>query len=167
MGRIWLGSIIDENVVRKSTRTRRKPVMTNVDFNNKRYDDGDIVDGTIHMNIPDEEPGMTEGDLLRHVFGVVMLNYFSIKSGINRYGEAGKQAVDKELQQLHGMDTYEPMDPDKFTRLERTKSLASLMFLVEKRNGLIKLLQTAANIGKKRVTKIRMLLRPPFQMRAQ
>ena len=60
--RRWLGSIIDENGVRKSTWTCRKPVITNVDFNNKRYENGDVVDGTIHMNIPEEEPGMTEGD---------------------------------------------------------------------------------------------------------
>ena len=67
-----------------------------------------------------------------------MLQSFSIKAGLNRYGEAGKKAVNKDLQQLHDMDTYEPMNPDKLTRLENTKSLASLMFLVEKINGLIK-----------------------------
>ena len=92
---IWMGSIIDENSVRKSTCARCKPVMNNVDFNNKRYNDGDVVDGTIHMNIPEEEPGMTEGDSLLHVLGVAMLQSFSIKSGLNRYGEAGKKAVNK------------------------------------------------------------------------
>ena len=59
---IWMGSIIDENGVRKSTRECRKPVVTYVDFTNRRYYYGDAVDGTIHMNIPEEEPGMTEGD---------------------------------------------------------------------------------------------------------
>ena len=57
------------------------------------------------------------------------------------------------------------MDPDKLTRLEKTEALASLMFLVEKRNGIIK--ARAVGDGSKRVTKIRMLPRPPFQMRAQ
>ena len=55
-----LGIIIDENGVRKSMRACRKPVITNINFNNKRYDDSDVVNGTIHMNIPEEEPGMTE-----------------------------------------------------------------------------------------------------------
>ena len=134
----WMGSIIDDNSLRKSTRARRKPVVTNVDFTNKRYDDGDVVDGTIHMNIPEEEPGMTEVYLLLHVLRVALLQSFSIKSGLNRYVEAGKKAFNKELQQLHYMDTYEPMDPDKLTWLEKTKALVSLMFLVEKRNWLIK-----------------------------
>ena len=67
---------------------------------------------------------MTEGDFLIHVLGVAMLQSFSITAGLNRYGEAGKKAVNKELQQLHDMDTYEPMDPDKFTRLEKTVALA-------------------------------------------
>ena len=37
----------------KYTQARRKPVVTYVDFTNKRYGDGDVVDGTIHMNIPE------------------------------------------------------------------------------------------------------------------
>ena len=122
--RRWLRSIFYENGVRKSTRARRKPVITNEDFNNKRNDHSDVVDGKIHMNIPEEEPCMNEGDSLLHVLGVAMIQSFSIKSGLNRYGEAGKKAVNKELQQLHDMDTYEPMDPDKFTRLEKTVALA-------------------------------------------
>ena len=76
--RRWLRSIFYENGVRKSTRARRKPVVTNVDFNNKRYNDSDVVDGTIHMNIPEQEPGMTEGDSLLHVLGVAMLQSFII-----------------------------------------------------------------------------------------
>ena len=94
--------------------------MTNVDFTNKRYDDRDVVDGTIHMNITEEEPGMTEGYLLLRVLGVAMLQSFSLKSGLNLYGEAGEKAVNKVLQQLHDMDTYKPMDPNKLTRLENT-----------------------------------------------
>ena len=47
----WMGSIIDENGVRKSTQARHKPIVTNVDFTNKRYDDGDVIGVTIHMII--------------------------------------------------------------------------------------------------------------------
>ena len=107
----WMGSIIDENGVRKSMQARHKPIVTNVDFTNKRYNNGDVVYGTIHMNIPEEEPGMAEVDSLLSVLGVVMLHYFGIKAGLNRYGDVGKKAVNKELQQLHDMDTYELMDP--------------------------------------------------------
>ena len=38
---------------------------------------------------------MTEGDSLLHVLGVAMLQSFIIKAGLNRYGEAGKKAVNK------------------------------------------------------------------------
>ena len=76
------------------------------------------------MNIPEEEPGMTEVDSLLRVLGVAMLQSFSIKAVLNRYGDAGKKAFNKDLQQIYDMDTYEPMDPDKFTRLEKTEAIA-------------------------------------------
>ena len=103
------------------------------------------------------------------MLGLVMLHYFSIKEGLNRYGEAGKQAVNKELQQLHDMVTYEPMDPEKLTRLENTEALASLMFLVEKRNGLIKAMAVAdgSKKRKKNSHKNQDATLPTVSMRAQ
>ena len=54
------------------------------------------------------------------------------------FGISGKKAVTKELQQLHDMETYIPMDPKKLSRIDRFKALSALMFLVEKRDGSIK-----------------------------
>ena len=47
------------------------------------------------------------------------------------YGEQGEFATKKELKQLHDMEMFQPIDPDKLTEEERQKAIASLMFLTE------------------------------------
>ena len=44
----------------------------------------------------------------------------------------------KELQQIHDMGTYEPLDASELSRAERLKALSSFLFIVEKRDGRIK-----------------------------
>ena len=55
-----------------------------------------------------------------------------------KFSGCAKTAATKELTQLHNMETYVPMDPDKMTPQQRSEALNSLMFLVEKRDGRIK-----------------------------
>ena len=47
-------------------------------------------------------------------------------------------AVHKELTQIHKIDTYEPVHKSDLTFEDRTKALASLMFITKKRNRNIK-----------------------------
>ena len=46
--------------------------------------------------------------------------------------------MQKELSQIHTMDTYDPITKSLLTMEDRRKALASLMFVTEKRNGYIK-----------------------------
>ena len=46
--------------------------------------------------------------------------------------------VHKELEQIHKMDTYEPLYKANLSVEDRKKALASLLFITEKRNGDIK-----------------------------
>jgi hypothetical protein len=62
----------------------------------------------------------------------------SMKKGIKLYGNAGIQAVLKELQQLHDRKVLEPKDPAALTRAAKLAALHYLMFLKQKRNGTIK-----------------------------
>lgn len=63
---------------------------------------------------------------------------FSIKQGIKKWGDRGKEAVAAELWQVHLQDTFTPKKVDDLSREERAKALESLMFLEEKRSGKIK-----------------------------
>ena len=54
------------------------------------------------------------------------------------FGAKADAAVQKELIQIHVMDTYEPVHKTDLTIEDRKKALASLMFITKKRNGDIK-----------------------------
>jgi hypothetical protein len=53
-------------------------------------------------------------------------------------GEAGAQAVVKEMQQLHDRGVIKPRLATMLTRQEKQRSLQYLMFLKQKRCGRIK-----------------------------
>ncbi len=71
------------------------------------------------------------------VLGVIMTQ-LSLKEGLKRFGEEGKQGALKEMRQLHNMGTFIPRDPRTITPDERKKALSSLIFLKEKDTGKIK-----------------------------
>jgi hypothetical protein len=62
----------------------------------------------------------------------------SLKEGLKRFGQRGKQGALKEMRQLHDMKTFFPRDPKTLTREERRKALSSLIFLKEKESGEVK-----------------------------
>ena len=67
-----------------------------------------------------------------------MSNQFSLKKGLELFGNKAEAATGKELQQIHNMDTYTPMHPNELSSEEKAKALRALFFLTEKRNGDIK-----------------------------
>ena len=67
-----------------------------------------------------------------------MAQHFSARAGLKRFDDRGEKAVSKELNQLHNMQTYDPVDPKDLTKNQRMDALNSLMFLIEKRNGFVK-----------------------------
>ena len=75
--------------------------------------------------------------------GVVFSHHFSLNRGLKLFGDKADVAVQKELSQIHVMDTYDPIIKSSLTIEYRRKSLASLVFIVEKRNGDIKVSKVA------------------------
>ena len=49
---------------------------------------------------------MYEEDIESHIMGVVMIENFNMKKGINIFGDMSETAVVKELQKIHDMNTY-------------------------------------------------------------
>jgi hypothetical protein len=61
---------------------------------------------------------------------------YSVKQGLRVFGEAGKAAVQSEIQQLHDMKVVEPKKSNMLSREGKSKALNYLMFL-KKRSGRI------------------------------
>ena len=63
---------------------------------------------------------------------------YSLKQGIAKFGEAAKQAAMKEMKQLHDRECFMPIDPKTMNITEKKRVIESLIFLKEKKDGLIK-----------------------------
>ena len=68
----------------------------------------------------------------------VALTQYSLKRGLETYGQAAVDAVVKELEQLHDRRTIHPRFASELSVTEKRKALAYLMFIKEKRCGTIK-----------------------------
>jgi len=77
-------------------------------------------------------------DVEERIMGLVLINRYNLKQGLNRFGAHEEEAVNSKLQQTHGIHIHIPMNPQKMTRAERLKASSALLFLVEKRDGKIK-----------------------------
>ena len=75
---------------------------------------------------------------LHTVLESTMMTQYSMKKGIEIFGDAGIEAILKELHQLHDRGVLEPANHTTMTPTERKAALAYLMFLKEKRTGEIK-----------------------------
>ena len=73
-----------------------------------------------------------------NIIGVVVSKKFSLMDGLKNFGDPEEKYSVKELNQIHYITTFIPLDPNKLTIEDRIKALSSLMFLVDKRDGNIK-----------------------------
>ena len=98
------------------------------------------ADGVLHLNLEqgNEVEPVEKCDRDEHIVGIIMAHQYSLKKGLELFGEKAEDATLKELQQIHDMATYTPMDPKELTKEEKAKALSALFFLTEKRDGRIK-----------------------------
>jgi hypothetical protein len=62
----------------------------------------------------------------------------SWKKGLKMFGDKGEEAIQKELQQIHDMEGFQPKHWYELSKEERAGALKYLMYLKEKRDGRIK-----------------------------
>eukprot|EP00804_Cyclotella_cryptica_P030257 CCRYP_017126-RA/>CCRYP_017126-RA protein AED:0.35 eAED:0.30 QI:0/0/0/1/1/1/2/0/455 len=141
-------------------RNRKKKEPTVIDYKNKAYK---IRDGVIHLNpaVFETDPGpiypeyvekpnpLSQKEATIRILGVIMLQQYGIKKGIKLFGDKGKEAVTKELTQLHDHVTYVPVHSHELTREQKKEALESLIFLTKKRCGRVKA-RACANGSKQR-----------------
>jgi len=98
-----------------------------------------IRDGVMFFSndsLSDAKP-IPEEDREEWVLGVALAQY-SITAGLKKFKEKGERGVTKELTQMHDMRVFTPVFKDSLNKEERSKALASLMFLKEKRDKTVK-----------------------------
>ena len=67
-----------------------------------------------------------------------ILTQYHVSKGLKIFGQKGVDVVLKELNQLHERMVMEPVDRANLSRAEKRAALQYLMFLKQKRNGIIK-----------------------------
>ena len=80
---------------------------------------------------------ITINDREEYITGVILTQY-SVKAGLEKFGEQGQQAVTKELSQIHNMNRMVPLDATTLTTRQKRHAVSSLMFLKEKRDKSVK-----------------------------
>ena len=83
-------------------------------------------------------PSFTETQLDEHIVWVVLSHQHSIRKGRGLFGKKADTAITKELQQIHELETYDPVYKSDLSQKERKDALESLMFITEKTNGTVK-----------------------------
>ena len=56
--------------------------------------------------------GLAEEHVGEHIMWVILALHFSLKKGIELFGDRAEKATTKELQTIHDMSTYEPQEQD-------------------------------------------------------
>ncbi len=74
---------------------------------------------------------------------------YTLKKGIEKFGEKGQKSADDEMAQLHNRGTFRPLDVRLISPLDKKRAMEALIFMVEKRDGRIKS-RTCANGSKQR-----------------
>ena len=70
------------------------------------------------LRTPTTYKKFTETDQLLHILGVAIVQAHGLHKGIKLFGQEARNAVKKEMQQHHDMETYIPVDPLKLTHDE-------------------------------------------------
>ena len=128
---------VPEEPKRRSGRITAPVTRFESSFTGKKYAETTatiIHKSTIH---PDTHMSLNEGQSWDHVVHYTMTQ-LSMKAGLKRWGNKGKQELSKEISQLHMRDTFRPFNSKTLLKTEYDKVLESHLFLKQKRDHSIK-----------------------------
>ena len=63
---------------------------------------------------------------------------YSLKAGINKFGDQAKASAHKEMEQLHDRSCFRPVHKCSLNKFEKQRAMESLLFLTENRDKTIK-----------------------------
>ena len=88
--------------------------------------------GVINLQFDDDAPPppeMTGAQTDAHILGVILVQKYGLKKGMDLFGEKADAAVVKELTQIHKLETYDPILASNVSWEENKKALESLLFI--------------------------------------
>ena len=94
-----------------------------------------------HMKTRKKKRNYTHRNRYEEEFMNIMyhvMTHYHLKAGLKRFEHLGEEAVTKELKQLHDKIVFYPKYAHELTRRQRKEALRALMFLKQKRTGVIK-----------------------------
>ena len=136
---------IQEELERPKRVRKPNEVMNIGDMQSKSYTSTNINTTSIK---PDLEYDDAEAVVLANIM-ISMVQTYSLKAGIKKFGQKGKDSALVEMKQLHDRSVFCPRDPRQLTDQQRQRALESLIFITEKRDGRIKA-RACANGSKQR-----------------
>ena len=96
----------------------------------------------VNQGTPPSRP-MNNEECKTHVVGLVLVQMYSLRKGLELFGEKAEQATMTELSQIDDFETYRPLHKHKLSKHERRSALESMIKVTKKRadevdNGKIK-----------------------------
>ena len=79
-----------------------------------------------------------ESITIKHPTEHSFLQQYGLEKGIKKFGQKGKDAALKELEQMHNRECFVPVSVSELNNTERKKAQMALAFLTEKRSGNMK-----------------------------
>ena len=89
-----------------------------VEEDNIPYKAGEL---NVNIDTPTQAPyeGWQDGDnLTEHFLGVILVQQYILKKGLDLFGECAEEATTKELHHIHDFGTYIPQDAKLLRREE-------------------------------------------------
>ena len=87
----FVGNNLDQDAILQSTRKIHSTTYYTANFSHKSYNIG-----TLHVNVYDPYTMvMSEEDTMIHILGVAMIQTFSLKKCLNKFGTRGENSVTK------------------------------------------------------------------------
>ena len=134
----------DEPTVRRSTRQSIPPSNYEPTFTGKSYGQVEtennleytIDEAKVLAMIMCQFNERMNTNIIEH--GTQCVTTYSLKKGIEMFGNKGKEAALKEMKQMHDRNCFQPIKKETLNSTERKRALESLIFLTEKRDGTIK-----------------------------
>ena len=99
------------------------------------------IESNLITQVDPEETLEYEGDeipVFAAIFEMIFVQQLSLKQAIEKWGDDAVEAAIKEVKQLHDRESFRPIDVSTLTPEQRRKVMRSFIFLVQKRNGVIK-----------------------------
>jgi hypothetical protein len=142
----------DEIGLRRSTRERREPQRYDPSTGTLQIEDLQVCHNIITLDNADGSGVVGYDDIIAGVaarfihfqnekamkHGASLGQQYIVNKGLKLFGDRGKQAASKELQQLHDRECFSPILVSELTPSEKKKAQEGIMFLTEKRDGTCK-----------------------------